>query len=66
MFSVPFVSPSLSQSAAAQIAFVVTGVPEPPIHGLFGTESVPFGVPSPSQSAAAQIALVVTGIAPTK
>ena len=62
VFSVPFVSPSLSQSAAAHIAFVVTGIPEPPTHGLFGAESVPFGLPSPSQSAAAQIALVVTGV----
>ena len=65
VFSVPFVSPSLSQSAAAQITLVVTGVPEPPIQGLFGSASVPLGVPSPSQSADAHIALVVTGVAPT-
>ena len=65
VFSVPLVSPSLSQSATAQIALVVTGVPEPPTQGLFGSGSVPLGVPSPSQSAAAQIALVVTGVAPT-
>ena len=64
VFSVPLVSPSLSQSAAAQIALVVTGVPEPPTQGLFGSVSVPFGVPSPSQSAAAQTALVITGVAP--
>ena len=65
VFSVPFVSPSLSQSAAAQIALVVTGVPEPPTHGLFGAESVPLGVPSPSQSAACHNALFTSGVAPT-
>ncbi len=60
MFSVPLVSPSLSQSAAAQIAFVVTGIaPAAKIQGFSGAVSVPFGVPSPSQSNAAQAALGV-------
>ena len=60
MFSVPLVSPSLSQSAAAHIAFVVTGVaPAAKIQGLSGAVSIPFGVPSPSQSKAAHAALGV-------
>ena len=55
MFSVPLVSPSLSQSAAAHIALVVTGVaPTAKIQGFSGAVSVPFGVPSPSQSNADQ------------
>ena len=65
VFSVPLVSPSLSQSAAAQIALVVTGVPEPPTQGLFGSASVPLGVPSPSQSAACHNTLFTSGVAPT-
>ena len=57
VFSVPLVSPSPSQSAAAHIAFVVTGVaPAVKIHGLSGAVSVPFGVPSPSQSNTDQVA----------
>ena len=64
VFSVPFVSPSPSQSAADQIAFVVTGDPEPPTHGSLGAESVPLGVPSQSQSATCQIGFVVSGVAP--
>ena len=65
VFSVPLVSPSLSQSAAAHIALLVTGVPDPPTQGLFGAESVPLGVPSPSQSAACHNALFTSGVAPT-
>ena len=61
----PFVSPSLSQSAADQIVLVVTGVPEPPTQGLFGSASVPLGVPSPSQSAACHNTLFTSGVAPT-
>ncbi len=56
VFSVPFDSPSPSQSAAIQIALVVTGVPEPPTQGLIGCGSIPFGEPSPSQSSADQVA----------
>ena len=57
MFSVPLVSPSLSQSAACHIALVVTGVaPAVKIQGLSGAVSVPFGVPSPSQSNTDQVA----------
>ena len=56
MFSVPFVSPSLSQSAAAHTAFEVVGVaPTACAHGSSGfvplVTSCPFVVPSPSQSA---------------
>ena len=57
MFSVPLDSPSPSQSAAAHIALVVTGVaPTAWIQGSCGAVSIPFGVPSPSQSNTDQVA----------
>ena len=61
VFSVPLVSPSLSQSAAAQTALAGFGVAFAACtHGSNGAVSVLFGVPSPSQSALFQAVLGVS------
>ena len=55
VFSSPFVSPSPSQSAAAQIALLTFGFDVTGTQGSSGLGSVLFGAPSPSQSNTAHI-----------